>query len=163
MTCTYDDDSQKFEIGKKIEKNIRDYLGVILKAKKMADDILSYVKGIDAKKAPIEFDIQFPIFDASLKWNLVERQNNKIGINGEFTIKANPLIGGLFTIDLFRCGARTIPLLAFIDKIVNQSYKSKYIDYEGEIRLDLKFDGSLILNLTNVIFKTNPFGWFFSF
>lgn len=157
LTCTYDDDSQKFEIGKKIEKNIRDYLGVILKAKKMADDILSYVKGIDAKKAPIEFDIQFPIFDASLKWNLVERQNNKIGINGEFTIKANPLIGGLFTIDLFRCGARTIPLLAFIDKIVNQSYKSKYIDYEGEIRLDLKFDGSLILNLTNVIFKTNPF------
>lgn len=156
LGATYDDEQQKQEVGIEYEKKIRDFLGILLMAKDVADKVLDTAK--DSKsQLPFSIKIDFPKLNASFSWCIVNRTATTVGVKGEFDFNADPLVGASFTLDLFKLGSRAIPIVAFVYDLINSQAKGKYVEYEGKLKLDLIFSGEIKLNLANISFETNPF------
>jgi hypothetical protein len=155
--------NNEFEHGKKWAKKISDFLDVLMKLKKLAQNAKDKAGGAArnpksslgglVKDNPFSFEIMSPKVGGVLQWEAEQIKTGQhigeICNTGTLKLVADPLIGAEFTINMLAVASKMNPAVYTIKKGVDIGLDAM----GGYMKLDLKFFGAL--NITIEALKIN--------
>lgn len=148
------------ETGDKWVKKIRDFVNILIKLKKLAQDVKEKAGGAARKPSttiggvvgdnPFSFEIMSPKIGAVIQWQAEEVSNEetKYAIANTGTIKfvADPLIGAEFTINMLSAASYMHPVVKVIKKALDVTLDA----LGGYMKLDLTFYGELKITIESL-------------
>lgn len=148
LAAKWDNETRGDEYDLEWANKLRTVLSAFIKYKEMAQKVKDKVGGkakvslLGVKKPPFMFEVMSPALSAGVKWYLEpgkEKYVNKYAVVGELNVKADPLFGAKFIIDLLAVGSRMHPVVA----LVVAGLQGGMAALNGQLTFDIEFYGKL--------------------